>query len=225
MSAASITMGCFITLEGGEAAGKSTQARLLAAWLNEQGVRTVITREPGGVDGAEEIRQLLLTGQRGRWDALAEALLHYAARRQHVARLILPALEQGLWVICDRFFDSTTAYQGFGQGIDRATLDRIRFVSLGDFQPDLTIVLDIDPDSRQSRIAARSTNMDRYELMDEAFHDRVRDAFLEIARLDPLRCCVIDAASSLSVVADAVRMVVSQRLRSRLAGYVDQGGK
>jgi dTMP kinase len=225
MAPAQITTGCFITLEGGEAAGKSTQARFLATWLNEQGARTLITREPGGVDGAEEIRQLLLTGQPGRWDALAEALLHYAARRQHVARLIRPALEEGLWVICDRFFDSTTAYQGAGLGLDRTALDQIRSVSLGLFQPDLTIVLDIDPESRRSRIAARSINRDRYELMDEMFHDRVRDAFLDIAQHDPLRCCVVDGTPPLSVVADAVRMAVSQRLMSRLVGDVDRGKK
>ena len=127
--------GKFITLEGGEGAGKSTQARLLADWLGEQGIAVGLTREPGGAPGAEEIRHLLVTGATGRWDPLTETLLHYAARREHMARFILPALDAGQWVICDRFIDSTLAYQGYGLGVDLAVIGKLRKTVLGDFTP------------------------------------------------------------------------------------------
>jgi dTMP kinase len=197
--------GKFITLEGGEGAGKSTQARLLADWLTEKGISVSLTREPGGTPSAEDIRNLLVTGEVGRWDPLTETLLHYAARREHMARLILPALEAGQWIICDRFIDSTTAYQGYGQGIDLATIARLRETVLGAFKPDLTLILDVSPETRRARTAGRPGNEDRYERMNEAFHDRVRAGFHAIAAAEPERCVVIDADQGIHPVSLAIR--------------------
>ena len=204
--------GRLITLEGGEGAGKSTQARLLAAWLAEKGIDAALTREPGGTPGAEDIRNLLVTGEVGRWDSLTETLLHYAARREHFARLILPALDAGQWIICDRFIDSTLAYQGYGQGIDKAAITALRQVVLGDFTPDLTLILDVAPETRRARTAGRPGNEDRYERMNEAFHDRVRAGFHAIANAEPKRCVVISADQEIDAVSSAIREAVSALL-------------
>src|SRR3954466_1825960 len=136
--------GRFITLEGGEGTGKSTQIKRLAASLEQRGIKVLATREPGGSPGAEQIRKLMVEGEPGRWDAVTETLLAYAARADHVARTIGPALVAGSWVISDRFSDSTFAYQGAGRGLDRETIRRIDSVVLDDFQPDLTLILDMD---------------------------------------------------------------------------------
>ncbi len=200
--------GKFITLEGGEGAGKSTQARLLAAWLAEKGIAATLTREPGGTPGAEDIRNLLVTGEVGRWDPLTETLLHFAARREHFIRLILPALDAGQWVICDRFIDSTLAYQGYGQGIDQAAIAALRRTVLGDFAPDLTLILDVLPETRRVRTAARPGNEDRYERMNEAFHDRVRAGFHAIAAAEPGRCTVISADQPIDAVFDGIKQAV-----------------
>jgi dTMP kinase len=212
LSAKGPKRGKFITLEGGEGAGKSTQARLLAAWLGEKGISAQLTREPGGTPGAEEIRNLLVTGAVGRWDSLTETLLHYAARREHMARLILPALDSGQWIICDRFIDSTTAYQGYGQGIDLGTIARLRETVLGGFAPDLTLILDVSPETRRARTAARPGNEDRYERMNEAFHDRVRAGFHAIAQAEPGRCAVIAADQGIEAVSAALKDAVAKRL-------------
>jgi dTMP kinase len=213
MSRGPMARGKFITLEGGEGAGKSTQARLLGAWLETKGIEVVLTREPGGTPGAEEIRNLLVTGAVGRWDPLTETLLHYAARREHVARLILPALEAGQWVICDRFIDSTTAYQGYGQGIDLGVIAGLRETVLGDFVPDLTLILDVVPETRRARTAARPGAEDRYERMTEAFHDRVRGGFHAIAAAEPNRCTVIVADQGVEAVSKAMQLVAAQSLK------------
>ncbi|MDB5397684.1 MAG: thymidylate kinase [Rhodospirillales bacterium] len=204
--------GKFITLEGGEGAGKSTQAHLLADWLTEKGISVAATREPGGTPSAEEIRSLLVTGETGRWDPLTETLLHYAARREHVARLILPTLESGQWIICDRFVDSTTAYQGYGQGVALATIAKLRQTVLGDFKPDLTLILDVEPETRCTRTAGRPGTEDRYERMNEAFHERVRAGFHAIAAAEPGRCVVIRADQAVEAVSAAIRETVSERL-------------
>ena len=204
--------GKFITLEGGEGAGKSTQARLLAAWLGEKGISVTLTREPGGTPGAEEIRGLLVTGAVGRWDPLTETMLHYAARREHMARLILPALDSGQWIICDRFIDSTTAYQGYGQGIDLAIIAKLRETVLGGFAPDLTLILDVSPETRRARTAARPGAEDRYERMNEAFHDRVRAGFHSIAQAEPGRCAVVAADRGIEAVSAALKEAVTKRL-------------
>jgi dTMP kinase len=204
--------GKFITLEGGEGAGKSTQAKLLAQWLGQKGISVALTREPGGTPGAEDIRNLLVTGAVGRWDFLTETLLHYAARREHMARLILPALQAGQWIICDRFIDSTTAYQGYGQGIDLGVIARLRETVLGDFVPDLTLILDVTPETRRARTAARPGKEDRYERMNEAFHDRVRAGFHAIAAAEPKRCAVIAADQGVEGVSMAIKEKVIKKL-------------
>jgi dTMP kinase len=206
------TRGKFITLEGGEGAGKSTQARLLADWLGQKGISVTLTREPGGTPSAEDIRNLLVTGAVGRWDSLTETLLHYAARREHMARLILPALDDGQWIICDRFIDSTTAYQGYGQGIDLDVIARLRETVLGAFAPDLTLILDVAPETRRVRTAARPGNEDRYERMNEAFHDRVRAGFHAIAAAEPNRCVVIAADQNVGAVSAAINEAIAGKL-------------
>ena len=185
--------GRFITLEGGEGAGKSTQIRRLAAALRGAGLDVVETREPGGSPGAEEIRRLLTTGEPARWSPMAETLLHFAARADHVRRTIRPALAAGRWVCCDRFADSTMAYQGYGHGIDRGFIARLAGAVLGDLQPDLTLVFDLPVEQGLARAAARAGQEDRYEKMDRSFHEALRRGFLDIAAQYPQRCVVIDA--------------------------------
>lgn len=204
--------GVFITIEGGEGAGKSTQLARLAEALRQAGREVVATREPGGTEDAEAIRALLVGGAPGRWDPVAETLLHYAARTQHVARLIRPALDRGTAVLSDRFADSTMAYQGFGQGVPRDTIRAIHAASLGRFGPDLTLVLDLPVEVGLARAAGRQAT-NRYERFNHDFHARVRDGFLAIAREEPGRCVVIDAARPPDVVWRAIVGAVSGRLR------------
>lgn len=188
--------GRFITVEGGDGVGKSTQVRLLAEALTGAGVDLLTTREPGGAPGAEEIRKLLVDGDVGRWDALTEALLHFAARRDHLVRTVWPALEAGRWVVADRFADSTLAYQGYGQGLEGATVGTLYRLTVGDFAPDLTLILDLPAETGRSRATDRSAGRHRYERMDLSFHRRLREGFLDIARREPLRCVVIDASGT-----------------------------
>jgi dTMP kinase len=201
--------GRFITLEGGEGAGKSTQARLLEAALREAGHAVLRTREPGGAPGAEAIRSVLL-GQ-GPWDGVAECLLHFAARREHVVRTIRPALEAGTWVISDRFADSTMAYQVFGQGVPHAVFASLAAVALEGLRPDLTLVLDIGPEEGLARAAARGET-NRYEALDPAFHERVRAGFRAIAEAEPGRCAVVDATAAPEGVAAEILRVARARL-------------
>ena len=180
----------FITLEGGEGAGKSTQARLLTEHLAGRGIDVLLTREPGGSPGSERLRSLLLSGETD-WSPPAEVLLHFAARAEHVECTIRPALAAGRWVVCDRFSDSTMAYQGYGQGADREMIAGLaKMIGL---EPDLTLVLDVASEVAQRRLAARGGRADRYERMPAGFHDRVRAGFLEIAIADPDRCVLISA--------------------------------
>lgn len=203
--------GRFITLEGGEGTGKSTQVRRLAAALVERGVSAITTREPGGSPGAEEIRALMVNGEPGRWDAMTETLLAYAARTDHVTRTIGPALLAGKWVICDRFSDSTFAYQGAGRGMDRETIRRIDSAVLDDFKPDLTLVLDLDVAAGLKRAMARGNGENRFEKFGTDFHERLRQSFLDIARRNPDRCRVIDASGSEDDVAAAIFAAVATR--------------
>lgn len=205
--------GRFITLEGGEGAGKSTQLRLLADALGSCGIDVVVTREPGGSPGAEEIRALLVSGETGRWSGMTEALLHTAARRDHLERTVWPALDAGRWVLCDRFFDSTMAYQGYGLGLGREPIAALQRVALGDFRPDLTLILDLPVEAGLRRAAERRGGEDRYERMDVAFHRRLRDGFLDIASREPERCAVIDAAHPVEVVQAAVLDTMTRRLK------------
>jgi dTMP kinase len=206
-----MTQGRFITLDGGEGAGKSTQVGRLAAALRGRGLDVVTTREPGGSAGAEDIRRLLVTGGAGRWSAVTEALLHFAARRDHLERTVWPALERGCWVVSDRFADSTLAYQGYGLGLDRGLIGRLSALAIGDFAPDLTLILDLPPEIGLGRALARSA-ADRYEGMAMDFHQRLRDGFLDIAWRAPERCVVVNAAESEGEVAAAILSVVCARL-------------
>lgn len=204
--------GPFITLEGGEGAGKSTQVRLLAEALRGRGLDPVLTREPGGSRGAEDIRALLVTGDPGRWDPMTEALLHYAARRDHCRRVIAPALVSGRWVVCDRFADSTMAYQGYGHQLGRETIRRLDALVLDGFKPDLTIILDLPVGVGLARAASRGGGEDRYERIDAHFHERMRDGFLEIARRERTRCAVVDAEAPVEEVHAAILATVAERL-------------
>ena len=205
--------GRFITFEGGEGAGKSTHVRLLAEALRAAGLAVVETREPGGSPGAEEIRALLVHGEVARWDAMTEALLHFAARRDHVTRIIRPALGRGDWVLCDRFADSTMAYQGYGHRLGREAIDELYALTLGDLAPDLTIILDLPVEVGLGRAGSRQdSGGTRYERMDSAFHERLRTGFLAIAERDPGRCLVIDANRPIEAVQQAIREAVANRL-------------
>jgi dTMP kinase len=204
--------GQFITLEGGEGGGKSTQARRLAAWLGTAIGDVVLTREPGGSPGAEQIRGLLVDGDVRRWDPLGEALLHFAARRDHLVTTILPALQRGAWVLSDRFADSTMAYQGYGHGVDRAALAELYRICVGALVPDLTLILDLPVEEGLARAAGRGAGEDRYERMDRDFHERLRQGFLEIARNEPGRCVVVDATQDEGAVHAAIVAAVGERL-------------
>lgn len=198
--------GRFISFEGGEGSGKSTQLRRLAARLSAQDVTVITTREPGGTPGAEDIRQLLVEGEPGRWDGRVEALLVNAARADHVARLIRPALAEGKWVLCDRYVHSTLAYQGAARGLDEAELRQLHAFATGDLWPDLTIVLDVDPALGLARAAGRAGGEARFEGEPPAFHNAVRDRFLSFPEVT-----VIPSDASVDDVTDAVWSVVTER--------------
>jgi dTMP kinase len=199
----------FVTLEGGEGAGKSTQARRLAAALDAAGRPALLTREPGGAPGAEVLRRLLLSREHD-WSPPAEIHLHFAARAEHLAQTVQPALAAGAVVVCDRFADSTMAYQGFGLGADRTLIAAL--TRLLPVQPDLTLVMQVSPAVAAARVAARRQTLDRYEAMDAEFHARVAAGFLAIAAAEPDRCVVVDADGSADEVQAAVWSVVSVRL-------------
>ncbi|WP_119678371.1 dTMP kinase [Indioceanicola profundi] len=204
--------GRFITLEGGEGAGKSTQIRLLAEALRERGIEVLTTREPGGSPGAEAIRDLLVNGEPGRWQPLTEAMLVNAARHEHLTRTVLPSLSAGTWVVCDRFADSTLAYQGYGLGVHRDALVALHRLAVAETMPDLTLILDIDPEAGIARTASRRGGEDRYERMGTEFHRRLRQGFLDIAAGEPDRCAVIDAAQPVETVQAAILAEVGRRL-------------
>ena len=200
----------FITFEGGEGGGKSTQIQVLADRLRRSGHTVLVTREPGGTPDAEAIRALLTAGAADRWDPLAETLLLLAARRQHIARAIAPALARGEWVLSDRFYDSTRAYQGVAQAVSRATVDAMHVPVLEGLHPGLTLVLDLDPETGLAR-AESAGNANRYESWDLAKHTAIREAFLEIAAGEPERCAVIDARQPAAAVTEVVWQTVASR--------------
>ncbi len=199
----------FITFEGGEGAGKSTQLRHLAAWLDERGIGVVCTREPGGAPNAEFLREILLGGAHD-FAPLSETLLHFAARAEHLARTIRPALAAGKWVLCDRFFDSTEAYQVHGQGADPAAFNALKM--LVQPHPSLTLILNVSESVAASRQAARARPDDRYDRLGPAFHARVAEGFRRIAAANPGRCVLIDADRDEAAVAAAIRQAVETRL-------------
>jgi dTMP kinase len=200
--------GLFISFEGGEGAGKTTQIQRLKAKLATAGREVVTTREPGGTAGAEAIRKLLVEGDAYGWDSHTEALLHFAARRDHVKKIIEPALAKGSIVLTDRFFDSTYAYQGYGQGLDVSTIDGIRTLSIGALQPDITLLLDLPVETGLERAAVQQ----RYERMGQSFHQKLRQGFLDMAAKAPDRFTIINAAQALEAVETAIWEAVQKRL-------------
>jgi len=200
--------GRFITFEGGEGAGKTTQIKFLADHLREQGHDVLTTREPGGTPEAEKIRELLVQQDGGNWDPLSECLLFFTARRMHVETLIKPALAAGKTVISDRFFDSTIAYQGYGHGFDLDLIAHVQKISIGDFKPDLTFLLDLPVEDglrrSQKRLSDAGSNEDKFENLDLAFHQRLRDGFLKMAQLDTARFRIIDAKNSIEEIRKSI---------------------
>lgn len=208
-----MTRGLLITFEGGEGAGKSTQVRRLAAELTAAGRDVVVTREPGGTPYAEAIRAVLLSAQ-ATGDALTEALLFAAARREHIRALIEPALAAGKVVLCDRFTDSTRAYQG-GR-LPEATIEGIIALASAGLTPDLTLLLDIAPEAGLARAKSRGQGTDAFEREGLQFHRDVRERFLELSEADPLRVAVVDASASEDAVMQAVHEAVMMHLGDRL---------
>ncbi|WP_036281581.1 dTMP kinase [Methylocystis sp. ATCC 49242] len=218
-AAAPAERGRFITFEGGEGAGKSTQLARLSEHLRGRGIEVVATREPGGTPKAEKLREVLLSGRIAPLGPLAEAALFAAARIDHVESLIAPALARGAWVLSDRFADSTRAYQGARGGVDDASISLLERAAIGNVRPDLTIILDLPPQEGLARAASRraaGVAPDRFEAEEELFHEELRRAFLDIAEQEPERCCVVNGALAADEVAQAIRQLVDARFLSRL---------
>jgi dTMP kinase len=206
--------GRFITFEGGEGSGKSTQAGILANRLARAGRKVFATREPGGSPAAEEIGEALLSGRVWQFGPFAEALLFAVARADHIENAVGQALLEGKWVVCDRFLDSTRAYQGAMAGVPRGLINALERLTVGGLLPDITFVLDIPPEEGLARAAERRSGNapDRFESQEVMLHERVRRAFLDIAEEEPERCVVIDASQPEAMVAEDVWEVVLQRL-------------
>jgi len=207
-----LTRGLFITFEGGAGSGKTSQIARLSESLAAAGLPVVLTREPGGVTGAEVIRQLLVEGKTDKWGVMAETLLFMAARAEHLERFVLPKLEEGAIILCDRFLDSTLVYQGIAKGLGVSYLQRLHSACFGNFMPDLTMLFDIDPAIGLERAGRRNSSETRFEGMKMEFHQKVRQGFLDLARADAGRCAVIDAAKSSDEVHAAVIKTLSVRL-------------
>ncbi len=213
--------GKFITLEGGEGAGKTTQAKLLVDALDAAGIETVLTREPGGTFGAEAIRKLVLDGTKDRWSGMTELLLMYAARVDHVEKLIRPALDRGAWVISDRFADSSLAYQGYARGIDLSRIKGVHNAVMDGFEPDLTILFDIDPVIAMKRVETRGEEISRFDAESMEFHNTLRDAFLDIAKQNTDRIFTLDAGEKRAGVHTRMIYAVTQKF-PELAGRLSQ---
>jgi dTMP kinase len=213
---ANATRGHFITFEGGEGTGKSTQAKLLVERLKSLGIDVLLTREPGGSPGAEAVRHVLLSGAAKPLGPYAEAILFAAARDDHVHCTIKPALEQGTWVVSDRFADSTRVYQGALSNIDPKLIRRLERITTGDTQPELTFILDLPAEIGLQRAAKRrgSGGCDRFEAEGLAFHNKLREAYLELAEREPERCLVIDAAAEMTAIANVIWASINRRLNS-----------
>jgi dTMP kinase len=207
-----VTHGRFITFEGGEGTGKSTQVARLVERLRARELEVLQTREPGGSDGAEEIRNLALNGDAGRWSAMTETLLMFAARSDHLERTIRPALDAGRWVVCDRFADSSRAYQGAGGGTPADFIERLDAAIVGITQPDLTLVFDLPVEVGLERAFGRGLFETRFESKGLEFHERLRRGFRDIAATHPERCVIIDAEGDLEAVEARVWAAVEARL-------------
>lgn len=212
--------GYFITFEGGEGSGKSTQIQLLVDHISRalSGVVPVVTREPGGTDSAESIRQLLVTGKAERWRAATEAMLMSASRHEHVAHVLRPALAAGKLVICDRYNDSTRAYQGIVGGVPREDIEALNRLACGDLVPDLTILLDMDVAEGLRRASDRAGDESRFESKGLEFHQKVRTAFLDLAGRYPDRFVIVDAGRSVETVAADIVDIVMPRLATARLG-------
>jgi dTMP kinase len=208
-----VTRGLFITLEGGEGAGKTTQIARLKSALEGQGHKVITTREPGGTPGAEALRNLFIEHKGQGWPLPAQLLLMFCARALHVAQVIRPALDRGEIVICDRFTDSTRAYQGYAQGYDSDRLESVKMAAIGAFEPDLTFIFDIDPAEGLKRAGRRAGAGDTFEDKDIEFHQRLRAGFLDIARQFPDRCLIVDASKDVESIAALLSSQVMDRLR------------
>jgi len=206
-----MTAGKFITFEGGEGAGKTTQAKMLCEALEGAGIETLLTREPGGTFGAEAIRNLVLEGTSDRWSGMTELLLMYAARLDHMEKLIKPALERGVWVISDRFADSSLAYQGYARGLGAEKVKAVHAAVMDGFEPDLTILFDIDPILAQKRVETRGEDLSRFDAESIAFHNTLREAFLNIAEENSERIFTVDAAASRDGVQTRILFAISQK--------------
>lgn len=208
------TRGRFITLEGGEGVGKSTLATALEARLVARGIKVVRTREPGGTPGAEAIRRLILNppAEVTGWEPIAETLLFYAARTDHLDKLIRPALAAGSWVICDRFSDSTRAYQAAAGHVPSEHIETIDRICVGDTTPDITLILDLPLSAARERMIARANDKDAIESRVASYHEAVHKAFLDIARANPRRCVVLDASAAPDALATAALAAIDARL-------------
>lgn len=212
--------GLFITFEGGEGSGKTSQINRIAQSLLEQKRKIITTREPGGTPEAEKIRNLIVQREGGNWSPLSETLLLFAARILHVEQIIRPALETGKMIISDRFTDSTRAYQGYGHGLSLDTIETINTAVLGDFKPHLTFILDIEPEIGLARSERRlagehfmgAQSEDRFEKLELEFHKRLRNGFLQIAKNDPARCHVIDATQDMNDITHQILHIIQSRV-------------
>ena len=200
-------MGKFISFEGGEGSGKSTQVKLLADAMTSQGLDVLLTREPGGAAGAEEIRKLLVEGEPERWDAVTETLLHFAARRDHMETTVAPALAAGRIVITDRFADSTTAYQSYGRNMSLEQVEALNDTATAGVMPDITFLIDLPVEIGLSRAKA-GKNGDRMEQEELSFHQRVRDGFLQIAKQEPQRTRIIDGTESIEIIFEQIQGIL-----------------
>ncbi len=211
-----MSKGLFISFEGGEGAGKTTQINYLIDAVKDAGYEVVSTREPGGTAEAESIRNLLVKRDGGDWNAMAEVLLLFAARSMHVEKVIKPALEKGQIVICDRFTDSTVAYQGYGHGLDIDKINSIADISIDSFSPDLTFIMDIDVRAGLkrsiSRLSDEQSSEDRFERLDISFHEKLRAGFLDIALKDNDRCFVINADQDIDNISVEIKNIALERL-------------
>ena len=211
--------GFLITFEGGEGAGKTTQSKRLKSYLEAQSREVVLTREPGGTPEAEKIRDLLVQRDGGNWTPMAECALFFAARQMHIENVIRPAIEQGKIVICDRFTDSTRAYQGYGRGFDLHVIEELKSIIIGNLEPDLTFIFDLPVEDGLKRSMAQKRSAsgaeaseDKFEHMDISFHQRMRDGFRQIAFDNTDRCHVIDATRGTDEIAQSIQDIVAARL-------------
>ena len=205
--------GQFITFEGGEGSGKSSQIKILKSKLIDKGIDVICTREPGGTPSAEILRELVTTGEVNKWEPMTEALLMFASRYEHTKNLIIPSLENGKWVLCDRFYHSTYAYQGLGHGLGLEAMEALKKISIGEIEPDLVFFLDIDPMEGIKRTMGRHTNEDRFEKMDISFHTKLRDAFLGFSKTYSENSIVINAGQEINKISDIIFEEIEKRFK------------